>query len=114
MSSEPPFEHPPDHRRYAEPPPPPREMPWLLTANTKSGCGRVLGVLLFACMLLLTVCCFSVVIEDAKKHIVDSINGVGERLDRTNTKLDELNKKLEDANKKPGEPKKDDANKKEK
>jgi demethoxyubiquinone hydroxylase (CLK1/Coq7/Cat5 family) len=94
MSSEPPFDHPPDHRRYEDPPLPPRQMPWYLTSGFKMGCGAVLLFLLTQCCVCGTV----VSVENKMKEHIDA-------------RFNNLEKKLDDANKKPGDEKKDDVKK---
>ncbi len=94
MSSEPPFEHPPDHRRYEEPPPPQRDMPRFLTPTYKLGCGLVLG-------FLLTQCCLCGGIVSVNEETKKRFNAVDHQ-------LNEINRKLDEANKKPGDAKKDE------
>lgn len=111
MSSEPPFEHPPDHSKYGPPPPePPRSLPWYLTASTKTGCGVLV-------LFLLTQCCICGGIGNVHQEVKNRLDGVDRRLDEINKKLDNVTIKPKETPKeelKKDEPKKDDGNKKEK
>lgn len=100
MTSEPPFDHPPDHTKYGPPPlEPPRSLPWVFTPGFKSGCALIGVALMFTC-------CLSSVATTV-------VQGLMHRLDTINHHLEDISRKLDNVKAGPNKAMKEEEKKEE-